>query len=1226
MSHILCNASLKSLNKFKLDEFLNEAIELDKPYDLVLIFPTGKFVRYFKQKFIGKYFSKHKKPLSNLKIFTLQNFIQTFFDSLIPNDKFKLLSDGYRLAIFEEAIKNANLKFYTTKSRKLPNSVLIRLFSLINGLREDGISLDKLQSDYNNIIDSQTKNQNYYTNTNRLADIIKIYESYEKSLGTKFIDFPKLLDITIANLKDLNDSSNISVSSDSNNSTNINHNNSFQKIIDRILGEESIIYLDGFTDFKQPEIEFLSLFVNISNPFGIHIDYVLNPGKQNGNGPLFGNLENIIIQLHSAGFHLLSLSQYPNETIDSEDDIINNSQGKEIFFKDSVEFLRRWLFNTEKDLKNPNFSRFIKILVAETRKDEAKYIAKLIRNLIINKGYLPEEICVCSRKPELYSNLFREIFSRYRIPANITDRFNLSQSQLVNSILSVLNVVIGGYKIEDVEKSLLSPFLSFDFENKESGQINRTNLINIARLNRIRGGYLFGAEKEWVLKLKNSISILKNSLELSSKESDDSFELHRLRNRIDNTIKAHNDFQHFLKLLNFKKKNITAFEFRNIILDEMIKKLKVIENIEKHYSDILSECNNLDDFSKIELIEQCENDSRALSKFIEILDEMVYVINEIYPNLQISLDFYLERLKTAISNTKYQIREKQGFGVTVTSIEQTRGIPFKVMILCGAIDGEFILKYTPNLFLGLELPHSEKRHIHSERMLFYQFLTNSPDLIANHQKEIYITYFKNDENGEKVRSTFIDALLKITKLLEDGCIYDLSNKSITSSSENSDYNDLSDSLNSLELSISNYDELYYSVSNNFKQNNLIQLSNFPEIVENNIKYLKRYLFPSINEKSELTIDEESSIEHTSIKDNIDEKVFSITELETYAACPFKYFVKYFLNIEEPAKIDFSFSPLEVGSLLHIVLYQFYTELQKIETLSSEQESEHKELISCLQSISKNLKPVILTPDKKDFYLSILINITENELKKIRFEHPYLDLEIENILGIPNVRPGVLSMWLNSELNKQNNNWFFIPSIFEMSFGLPSNYDYKFGYVDFDGKFNLKGKIDRIEFAFINDKPYFIIADYKSNLNNISNHSEIKKGISYQMPLYLVAAKKVFEKYQSDISPFGATYYSLKPRVNNGKLEYFRCLLIPPSNPIKKLLGKSHAQFLKSDDELNEILQISIERAKGIVDNISALNFPVEPLNTSVCRNCNYISSCRIKENTIIFDTADFNEE
>ena len=59
-----------------------------------------------------------------------------------------------------------------------------------------------------------------------------------------------------------------------------------------------------------------------------------------------------------------------------------------------------------------------------------------------------------------------------------------------------------------------------------------------------------------------------------------------------------------------------------------------------------------------------------------------------------------------------------------------------------------------------------------------------------------------------------------------------------------------------------------------------------------------------------------------------EREFSVSQLETFAKCPFKYFAERILQlqpIEEPTE---EAQPLELGSVLHSILYEFYTKVTK----------------------------------------------------------------------------------------------------------------------------------------------------------------------------------------------------------------------------------------------------------------------------------------------------------
>ena len=59
-----------------------------------------------------------------------------------------------------------------------------------------------------------------------------------------------------------------------------------------------------------------------------------------------------------------------------------------------------------------------------------------------------------------------------------------------------------------------------------------------------------------------------------------------------------------------------------------------------------------------------------------------------------------------------------------------------------------------------------------------------------------------------------------------------------------------------------------------------------------------------------------------------ESQFSITQLETYAVCPYRYFAERVLRLdifEEPTE---EIEALELGSLIHSILFVFYSKLKK----------------------------------------------------------------------------------------------------------------------------------------------------------------------------------------------------------------------------------------------------------------------------------------------------------
>jgi len=81
--------------------------------------------------------------------------------------------------------------------------------------------------------------------------------------------------------------------------------------------------------------------------------------------------------------------------------------------------------------------------------------------------------------------------------------------------------------------------------------------------------------------------------------------------------------------------------------------------------------------------------------------------------------------------------------------------------LCGASEGVFPAAYSPEKLFGKELPDAKQRHIRTERVLFYQFLSSSKFLFPNSENgELYIFYPKTADKYQIPASPFIDSLKK----------------------------------------------------------------------------------------------------------------------------------------------------------------------------------------------------------------------------------------------------------------------------------------------------------------------------------------------------------------------------------------------------------------------------------------------------------------------------------
>ncbi|MDP2362459.1 MAG: hypothetical protein Q8M94_01685, partial [Ignavibacteria bacterium] len=244
MAQLLCNnAYLRSKLPVKTEEWLDFAIENNSIGSVFLIVPTGKLVRKLKHLLLKKYFAKYGKPLEDSNIFTLQKFVKFIYSKSSSDSTKAELSDAYRLAIFEDAVEIAELKFFKKRNGTLPYSVLLKLSNVIFGLKEDGIT----PASMNKRLQKHLENPDDTLEELKYGDIARLYTSYQSLLSDKFMDindfmfevnkFYRLIEI---------DSENPQIT--------------IEKTINSIFPKDTFLHFEGFSEFKQPETEFLSIF------------------------------------------------------------------------------------------------------------------------------------------------------------------------------------------------------------------------------------------------------------------------------------------------------------------------------------------------------------------------------------------------------------------------------------------------------------------------------------------------------------------------------------------------------------------------------------------------------------------------------------------------------------------------------------------------------------------------------------------------------------------------------------------------------------------------------------------------------------------------------------------------------------------------------------------------------------------------------------------------------
>ena len=789
---------------------------------------------------------------------------------------------------------------------------------------------------------------------------------------------------------------------------------------------------------------------------------------------------------------------------------------------------REKLFRKKPSQLNASFNHLIFEITGKNREKEVEFIAKEIKDLITEKRIEPHHICVVFNLIHKYSPIIRDVFSNYGLPYNLTDRFSLNTSSAVISIINYLEILENDFYYKNIFRALSSGYL-------RSSNINLSNLLQASVDLKIISGF-----KNWTDSLKNEIN-KPEEFELEESFSFNKKEIYK--KALVDILKLERQLAPFSR-----KMTLTEFNknFRDLVFTLGIHK-KLINN---------------DDSGFIKGNESIEKNIKAATVFIDTVHEILSLLELEYGDkAKFNLKFFLNNIRTAVSSIRYNIKEKSNYGIQVTTLNEIRGLKFDYLFIGGLCDGDLPTRYTPEIFFSGSFVKNEIKHQTEERYHFYQSL-------CSWEKGLYLSRPFQDDRQELAESNFLKEFRKLFALNTRN-ESDFS-KGIYSKEELLSYIGKTVLNEDFDKSIKAENVNDYSI-------NLESIKN--SVIVDQIRLNEPFGDSQYTGKINHELSSEAREKLCSYKD----REYSISQLETYAKCPYKYFAERVLKlkpIEEPTE---EIEALEMGSLLHNILYEFYKAIRE--------------------------KGIIISNASADDFRraqDILFRIAEEKIDAGNFNSPLTFYEKEKILGINGKRENSL-LYLFLKTEKENNE-NFIPEFFEVVFGnLPGSrysgrgHDIKLKELK-AGDVKIRGKIDRIDINE-SEKTYEIV-DYKLG-GKKPKRDELDEGISLQLPLYMYAAKELINaQLNKDLYPDDPKIYSLKYK--EGQFGKFSVNI----GLKKKNTNDERREII--DNLINECLN-SVEK---FVKEISEGKFNLTTLKdreNKVCRFCSFKPICRIQE-------------
>ncbi len=870
--------------------------------------------------------------------------------------------------------------------------------------------------------------------------------------------------------------------------------------------------ITGFDEFTEPELEFIRKLNGVPD-LSVTLTFDFLPG----NDRLFGHLQKNYERFVELGFTPVRDTATGFAGLNPPHTVVS-------------EHVSRALFSQDTTHKKIDLDGRATVVAARDRAEEVEFACRTIKQLLLEQpGLDPNSICVAMPQPSPYTPLFREAFRAYGIPSNITDRYLLIESPLVVSVFSLLQLIARDFQRDDVLKVLVSPYCTVRSGEK---RIDAGRFTRVANRLRIVSGY-----RRWMTILEKEQQRLSLIVDSGNERSSFAFELGEVRHALQ-------DLQSLYKLVSGCAGKSTASRFHEGFV-ELLHKTELLTNTLRALPG--------------EPEDAVERDMRALALLLETLEETVRTMErQNGPDTQYTLAQHVEYLSVALARERYNVREQFGRGVLVTSIEETRGLQFDVMILVGLIDGEFPSVYRPEVFYSLARQQQRaQRHVWEQRYLFYQG-------VSNHKNRLYLSYPEQDGDLDVVRSSFIDEFLHVASCPE------------IKAGENPDHTLYSGE--ELEIMLAR---------SGFKNRTLA-----PALMAHRLNGIERAIQVewSRSQHHELPT-YEGYLEGLSSfalekLGSLGSQTFSSTQLETYGTCPFKFFSKYALRLKTMQDFEEELGALDKGRLIHDILFEFMhtRKMRKLPPLSG-----------CGSEVFEEARKDILT-------------IAHEKLAAMDVPDPFWQIEKENITGDGNETAGVLQEFLLAERERVST---AKPEYFEASFGSKSR-----GKFDGDISINepvslkgisLQGKIDRIE---VSEDGAFVVVDYKSGKKS-AKKSDMEEGMSLQLPVYLAAAAELLRrKTGKEFTPGAGLYYQLRSPVKRklaiANKEYARSLF-----PEKATAG---TLAVESKEELSAAIDASFRYAGKFVKGIGEGSFPLT-LQRRVARVCNYCEMgmmCRIQ--------------
>lgn len=325
---------------------------------------------------------------------------------------------------------------------------------------------------------------------------------------------------------------------------------------------------------------------------------------------------------------------------------------------------------------------------------------------------------------------------------------------------------------------------------------------------------------------------------------------------------------------------------------------------------------------------------------------------------------------------------------------------------------------------------------------------------------------------------------------------------------------------------------------------------------------------------------------------------SASQLQSYAQCPYQYFLQYGLSPLERKVAKAKAS--DVGSIMH----------EAMENFSNIIDWKNAKTQDIDDAVDKALEKLDAQPSKR------LPKLPENG------EGKFCRKRLEKALRMT-AHAAVAQMQCGD----------FSPFGYEIGIGMQGKYNDIFDALrlidDANKPISLVGKIDRVDVCTKDNVDYLRIIDYKTNDKKLKE-KEVEKGMDLQIPLYMAALLEAWpNRFGRDALPASLLHLHMQAPLGDIDDDPFKLMSLKgwqstqdiPAEisdhlakgqrsihlPLNRKVDGEYSNPL-SQDELIRRLEVAKEKAKEIVRDVQSGDISRVP-DSDLCKKCPYKTPC-----------------